>query len=166
MEKTPSPLQPAAQVLAAIAALEPELARAGDPELRERAATLRGQALSGVPLETLLPPCFALVREVARRVLGERPYDVQMLAGIALARGRLVEMQTGEGKTLAAVAPVALHALAGRGVHVLTYNDYLARRDAGWMGPLPVAQLLEPARAPARRAAGVAAGGPGRTRRR
>jgi preprotein translocase subunit SecA len=123
-------------VLAAIGALGPELARAGDQELRDRAGALRGQALDGVPLETLLPPCFALVREIAGRVLGERPYDVQMLAGIALSRGRLVEMQTGEGKTLAAVAPVALNALTGQGVHVLTYNDYLARRDAGWMGPV------------------------------
>jgi preprotein translocase subunit SecA len=123
-------------MLAAIAALEPELVRAGDQELRDRAGALRRQAFDGVPLETLLPPCFALVREIARRVLGERPYDVQMLAGIALSRGRLVEMQTGEGKTLAAVAPVALHALAGKGVHVLTYNDYLARRDAVWMGPV------------------------------
>jgi preprotein translocase subunit SecA len=76
------------------------------------------------------------VRESAHRVLGERPYDEQMLAGILLHRGRLVEMQTGEGKTLAAVGPVALNALTGRGVHVLTYNDYLARRDAGWMGPI------------------------------
>jgi preprotein translocase subunit SecA len=76
------------------------------------------------------------VRETARRVLGERPYEVQLLAGIAMHEGKLVEMQTGEGKTLAAVAPVALNALTGRGVHVLTYNDYLARRDGGWMGPV------------------------------
>ena len=76
------------------------------------------------------------MRETARRALGQRPYDVQMLAGIALHQGKLVEMQTGEGKTLAAVAPVAFNALTGRGVHVLTFNDYLARRDADWMGPV------------------------------
>lgn len=134
MERTSPP--PADQVLADIGALGPELARAGDQELRDRARTLRGRALDGVPLEALLPEQCALVREIAWRVLGERPYDVQMLAGIALSRGQLVEMQTGEGKTLAAVAPVALHALTGQGVHVLTYNDYLARRDAGWMGPI------------------------------
>jgi preprotein translocase subunit SecA len=115
-------------MLEAINAREAELIRASDGELRERAARLREQSE--------LPDVFALVRETARRVLGERPYDVQMLAGIALHEGRLVEMQTGEGKTLAAVAPVALNALSGLGVHVLTYNDYLARRDAEWMGPV------------------------------
>ena len=79
---------------------------------------------------------MALAREAARRALGQRPFDEQVLAGLALAKGRIVEMATGEGKTLAAVAPVFLHALAGRGAHVLTFNDYLARRDAGWMGPV------------------------------
>jgi preprotein translocase subunit SecA len=123
-------------MLEAINAREADLARASDPELSHRAGSLRSQALGGAPLDGLLPDVFALVREIARRVLGERPYDVQMLAGIALHQGKLVEMQTGEGKTLAAVAPVALNALAGRGVHVLTYNDYLARRDAEWMGPV------------------------------
>jgi preprotein translocase subunit SecA len=120
----------------AINAREADLARAGDPELRDRAVSLRRQAFDGAPLDSLLPDVFALVREIARRALGERPYDVQMLAGISLHQGKLVEMQTGEGKTLAAVAPVALNALTGRGVHVLTYNDYLARRDAEWMGPI------------------------------
>ncbi len=136
MAQTTDSLEAAEPALAAIAALEPELTRAGDQELRDRGGALRREAREGAALESLLPECFALVREIARRVLGERPYDVQMLAGIALSRGKLVEMQTGEGKTLAAVAPVALHALTGHGVHVLTYNDYLARRDAGWMGPI------------------------------
>jgi len=122
--------------LAAINARAADLETAGDGDLRDRAQGLRRRACDGVPLDDLLPDCFALVRESARRELGERPYDVQMLAGIALHRGCLVEMQTGEGKTLAAVAPVALNALTGRGVHVLTYNDYLARRDAAWMGPV------------------------------
>ena len=122
--------------LDAINAREADLARASDRELGDRAGDLRRQAREGAPLDDLLPGCFALVRETARRVLGERPYDVQMLAGLFLHEDRLVEMQTGEGKTLAAVAPVALNALTGRGVHVLTYNDYLARRDAAWMGPV------------------------------
>jgi preprotein translocase subunit SecA len=123
-------------MLEAINARAADLARAGDPELNERAARLRRQSKEGAPPDDLLPDVFALVRETAHRVLGERPYDVQMLAGISLHQGKLIEMQTGEGKTLAAVAPVVLNALAGRGVHVLTYNDYLARRDAEWMGPV------------------------------
>lgn len=105
-------------------------------DLAERVRTLRQRAVAGEPLNALLPECFALVREAARRALGERPYEVQLLAGIAMHEGKLVEMQTGEGKTLAAVAPVVLNSLTGRGVHVLTYNDYLARRDAAWMGPV------------------------------
>src|SRR3954451_4271938 len=123
-------------MLAAIDDREGDLARAGDGELRGRARTVRQRDGDGAPGEELLPECFALVREIARRTLGERPYDEQMLAGIALHQGRLVEMQTGEGKTLVAVAPVTLNALTGRGVHVLTFNDYLARRDAGWMAPI------------------------------
>ena len=127
-------LAPYLSRLDAINAQEPELRRLGDGELSERARTLRRRAQSGKALGALLPESYALVRETARRVLGERPYEVQVLAGIAMHEGKLVEMQTGEGKTLAAVAPVVLHAFTGRGVHVLTYNDYLARRDAGWMG--------------------------------
>jgi preprotein translocase subunit SecA len=122
-----------------INAREGELHRLADGDRTERARTLRRRALAGEPLDALLPECFALVRETARRALGERPYEVQLLAGIAMHEGKLVEMQTGEGKTLAAVAPVALNALNalnGCGVHVLTYNDYLARRDAAWMGPV------------------------------
>ena len=90
----------------------------------------------GAPVEAQLPEAFALAREAARRALGQRPFDEQILAGLALAQGKIAEMATGEGKTLAAVAPVFLHALAGRGAHVLTFNDYLARRDAAWMGPV------------------------------
>lgn len=123
-------------MLEAINARAADLARADDAELGEQSARLRRRALAGEPLDDLLPEVFALVRETASRTLGERPYDVQMLAGIELHQGKLIEMQTGEGKTLAAVAPVVLNALAGRGVHVLTYNDYLARRDAEWMGPV------------------------------
>jgi preprotein translocase subunit SecA len=123
-------------MLDAINDREEDLKRAGDEELRDRARAVRQRARDGEPAADLLPECFALVREIARRTLGERPYDEQMLAGIALHQGRLAEMQTGEGKTLAAVAPVTLNALTGRGVHVLTFNDYLARRDAGWMAPV------------------------------
>lgn len=107
---------------------EAGLRRSSDRALRERFARLRAADDIAIP--------FALVREAARRVLGLRPHDVQITAGLAMARGLLVEMQTGEGKTLAAVAPACLFALAGRGVHVLTFNDYLARRDAEWMGPV------------------------------
>ncbi len=87
-------------------------------------------------LESIRAEYFALVREASRRVLGLRPFDVQVLAALALDAGHIVEMQTGEGKTLAAVMPASLHALTGQGVHVLTFNDYLARRDAEWMGPV------------------------------
>lgn len=107
-----------------------------DADLKEMSRNFKQQALNGVPADELLVRSFALVREAAARTLKMRPFDVQMLAGIALHYGALVEMQTGEGKTLAATAPVYLNALYGKGVHVLTFNDYLARRDAAWMGPL------------------------------
>jgi len=124
------------EVLARISALEPAMERLPDAGLTERARALRSQGADGAPIEEQLPQAFALSREAARRALGQRPFDEQVLAGVALARGRVAEMATGEGKTLAAVAPVFLHALAGRGAHVLTFNDYLARRDAAWMGPV------------------------------
>lgn len=104
--------------------------------LKRMSSELKQQAQNGVPAEKLLVRAFALVREAAARTLGMKPYDVQMLAAIALHYGSLVEMQTGEGKTLAATAPVYLNALYGKGVHVLTFNDYLAGRDAAWMQPL------------------------------
>jgi preprotein translocase subunit SecA len=105
-----------------------------DTEIRARAVDLREHA--GGSRETIRTAFFALAREASRRVLGLRPFDVQVLAAIALDRGHIVEMQTGEGKTLAAVMPAALAALTGEGAHVLTFNDYLACRDAQWMGPL------------------------------
>ena len=107
-----------------------------DDRLKGRSAGLMARARQGASPDELLIEGFALVRESARRVLAMRPFDVQVLAGIAMHQGKLVEMQTGEGKTLAAVLPAYLNALAGQGVHVLTFNDYLARRDAQWMGPL------------------------------
>jgi preprotein translocase subunit SecA len=123
-------------VLARVCALEPETARLADHELTARARKLSLRVGDGAPLDALVPEAFALAREAARRALGQRPFDEQVLAGLALADGRVAEMATGEGKTLAAVAPVFLHALGSRGAHVLTFNDYLARRDAAWMGPV------------------------------
>jgi preprotein translocase subunit SecA len=122
--------------LAAMAAFEPALRAAAADELRGRAAKLRERAAAGSALDELLVEAFALTREAARRALALRPFDEQLAGGIALHHGRVVEMPTGEGKTLAAVAPVFLAGLQGRGVHVLTFNDYLARRDALWMGPV------------------------------
>jgi preprotein translocase subunit SecA len=124
------------KTLARISALEPAAAAFDDAGLQARARRLRSRVQAGAAPATDLPEAFALAREAARRALGQRPFDEQVLAGLALAQGKIVEMATGEGKTLAAVAPVFLHALAGRGAHVLTFNDYLARRDAAWMGPV------------------------------
>ena len=129
-------LRPSAGLLESVNAFETQLSGENDRQLKDRAAALRTRADDGTPLDDLLAETFALVREASRRLLGLRPYDVQILAGIGLHRGRVVEMQTGEGKTLAAVAPAVLNALGMHGVHVLTVNDYLARRDAGWMGPV------------------------------
>jgi preprotein translocase subunit SecA len=119
--------------IAAIARHEPALAELETGGLRDRAAALREQVAVDPPARLEL---FALVREAARRRLGLRLFDEQIAAGLALDRGAIAEMATGEGKTLAAVAPVILRAFEGRGTHVLTFNDYLARRDAAWMGPV------------------------------
>ncbi len=107
-----------------------------DAALAARARELATRAQSGTPLEELVVEVYATVREAANRTLGLRPFDVQVVAALALHDGHVVEMQTGEGKTLAAVMPAFLNALTGKGVHVLTFNDYLARRDAEWMGPI------------------------------
>jgi len=115
---------------------EENLAGETDARLQEMTASLRARAQKGTSLDELLVEVFALVREAADRVLGMRPFEVQVMAAVALHQGKLVEMQTGEGKTLTAVLPTCLNALAGRGVHILTFNDYLARRDAAWMGPV------------------------------
>ncbi len=122
--------------LLAIRAQGPTLSALPDDELTARARALAARARASTPVEALREDLFALVVEAARRALGLSIYDEQLIAGLAMAEGRAVEMQTGEGKTLAAVAPVALQALAGAGAHVLTFNDYLARRDAAWMGPI------------------------------
>ena len=107
-----------------------------DQELSRQAEKIKKEVKASGAKEELLIRTYGLVREVCRRKLGMRPYRVQLVAGIALYQGKLAEMKTGEGKTLAAVMPVCLKALEGKGVHVLTFNDYLARRDALWMGPV------------------------------
>jgi len=115
---------------------EIKLDSSSDKGLKEMSRELMNRACNGDTSENLLVDAFALVRETSRRVLGLYPFDVQVMAGIALHRGKIVEMQTGEGKTLAAVMPAYLNALTGKGVHVLTFNDYLAHRDAEGMGPI------------------------------
>src|SRR5262245_51804850 len=122
--------------LGAIASHEPGVQGLDDEGMRARALALRDALRGGEALEAVRDEVFALAREAARRTLGLRPFDVQVVAALALEGGSVVEMQTGEGKTLAAVMPTALEALAGRGAHVLTFNDSLARRDAEWMGPV------------------------------
>ena len=119
-----------------VAALEPELQNLADPQLRKRSLSLQYRARSGEPLARLLVEGYALVREAARRTINMRHFDVQILGGIAMFHRSIVEMQTGEGKTLAATLPMYLHGLLGRGCHLATVNDYLARRDADWMGPI------------------------------
>jgi len=116
--------------------MEPELQQLSDYDLRKRSLALRYRARSGEPLARLLPEAYALVREAGRRTMNMRHFDVQILGGIAMFNQSIAEMQTGEGKTLTATLPMYLHALAGRGCHLATVNDYLARRDAEWMEPV------------------------------
>ncbi|HQF31808.1 MAG TPA: preprotein translocase subunit SecA, partial [Hyphomicrobiales bacterium] len=118
----------------AINALEDEVAALSDEALRARTEEFRRQIAEGASLDDLLVPAFATVREAAKRVLGQRHFDVQLIGGIVLHEGKISEMKTGEGKTLVATLPVYLNALSGNGVHVVTVNDYLASRDAEWMG--------------------------------
>ncbi|MCC6203857.1 MAG: preprotein translocase subunit SecA [Hyphomicrobiales bacterium] len=120
--------------VAAINALENELAALSDDALKARTVQFREQLANGTDIDDLLVPAFATVREAAKRALGMRPFDVQMIGGMVLHGGGIAEMRTGEGKTLVATAPVYLNALAGKGVHVVTVNDYLAKRDSEWMG--------------------------------
>ncbi len=118
----------------AINALEPEIAALSDDELRARTDEFRQQLANGKSLDDLLIPAFATVREAAKRTLGQRHFDVQLIGGMVLHEGAIAEMRTGEGKTLVATLAVYLNALAGNGVHVVTVNDYLAKRDSEWMG--------------------------------
>ncbi len=118
----------------AINALEPEYSSLSDADLKAKSDEFRRQIADGTPLEKILPHAFATVREAAKRTLGQRHFDVQLVGGMVLNEGSIAEMKTGEGKTLVATLPVYLNALTGRGVHVVTVNDYLASRDAEWMG--------------------------------
>jgi len=120
----------------AVNALEPEVAALSDEALKARTDEFRKQLASGKTLDDILVPAFATVREAAKRTLGQRHFDVQLIGGMVLHEGDIAEMKTGEGKTLVATLAVYLNALAGKGVHVVTVNDYLARRDAGWMGQI------------------------------
>ncbi|MGE5408975.1 MAG: preprotein translocase subunit SecA, partial [Syntrophothermus sp.] len=120
----------------AINRFEPEMEALSDGELREEADALRERAREGESLDDLLPEAFALTREAARRTIGQRHYDVQLIGGMVLNDGGIAEMRTGEGKTLTATLPVFLNTLAGKSVHVVTVNDYLARRDSEWMKPI------------------------------
>src|SRR5712672_3255268 len=120
----------------AINALEPEIAALSDEALKARTAEFRQQLAGGKTLDDILVPAFATVREAAKRTLGQRHFDVQLVGGIVLHEGDIAEMKTGEGKTLVATLAVYLNALSGRGVHVVTVNDYLARRDSEWMGQI------------------------------
>src|SRR3954471_19418563 len=120
----------------AINALEPELVALTDEALKARTDEFRKQLAEGKTLDDILVPAFATVREAAKRTLGQRHFDVQLIGGMVLHEGKIAEMKTGEGKTLVATLPVYLNALSGRGLHVVTVNDYLAKRDAEWMGQI------------------------------
>ena len=119
-----------------INALEPAMAALSDEALRAKTVEFRERLADGATLDELLPEAFAVVREAGKRTLGQRHFDVQLVGGMVLHDGKIAEMKTGEGKTLVATLPVYLNALAGKGVHVVTVNDYLARRDAEWMGQI------------------------------
>ena len=117
-----------------INSLEAEIEKRTDAELISSLAALKEQVTDDESLNTVLPEVFALVREAAKRTMDLRHYDVQLIGGVILHRGKITEMRTGEGKTLMATLPATLNALSGKGVHIVTVNDYLARRDAVWMG--------------------------------
>ncbi|MHA6300297.1 preprotein translocase subunit SecA [Devosia sp. CAU 1758] len=122
--------------VAAINALEPELVKLSDEELRARTAEFKAQIEQGAKLDDLIVPAFATVREASKRVLGMRHFDVQLIGGMVMNDSSIAEMRTGEGKTLVATLPLYLNALAGKGAHLVTVNDYLVRRDAQWMGQI------------------------------
>ena len=121
-------------IVEAINAKEAEIAALDDAGVRARTDWLKERLAKGETLEKILPDAFATVREAAKRTLGQRHFDVQLMGGMVLNMGKIAEMGTGEGKTLVSTLPVYLNALAGKGVHVVTVNDYLAKRDSTWMG--------------------------------
>jgi preprotein translocase subunit SecA len=124
------------RTLALVNRLEPTMQALSDQQLREKTDEFKRRLADGATLDELLPEAFAVVREASQRVLAKRHFDVQIIGGVALHQGRIAEMKTGEGKTLVAVLPAYLNALAGKGVHIVTVNDYLARFHAEWMGPV------------------------------
>ncbi|MDP3695421.1 MAG: preprotein translocase subunit SecA, partial [Desulfocapsaceae bacterium] len=114
--------------------IEDSLLTLDDAQLAAKTVTFKERLVKGEPLDDLLPESFAVMREAAKRVLGERHYDVQLIGGVILHQGKIAEMKTGEGKTLTSTLPTYLNSLTGKGVHLVTVNDYLAARDAEWMG--------------------------------
>ena len=114
--------------------LEPSISPLTDEELKAKTPEFKERLANGETLDDLLPEAFAVVREAAKRVLGMRHFDVQLIGGVVLQQGRIAEMRTGEGKTLDSTCPAYLNAHTGNGVHIVTVNDYLAKRDAEWMG--------------------------------
>src|SRR5260370_10994490 len=121
-------------LIAAINDLEPQMQQLSDAELAQKTVDFKQRVANGEPVDDLLIESFAVCREAGRRILNMRHFDVQLIGGVVLHRGKISEMRTGEGKTLVATLPVYLNALEGLGVHVVTVNDYLAKRDAEWMG--------------------------------
>ena len=129
-------IKPLWAVVTKINALEPRFQAMSDDELKAMTPAFRERLSAGETLEDLLPEAFAVVREAAKRTLGQRHFDVQLVGGMVLHDGHISEMKTGEGKTLVATLPTYLNALTGEGVHVVTVNDYLAKRDSEWMGQI------------------------------
>src|SRR5208337_729153 len=125
-----------APIVDEISVFEPEIRKFSDAQLRGKTPEFRQRLEKGEELDDLLPEAFAVVREASARVLGMRPFDVQLIGGIVLHQGKISEMKTGEGKTLVATMPIYLNALSGKGVHLITVNDYLAKRDSEWMGQI------------------------------
>ncbi len=125
-----------APIVDQINTFEPAVSALSDEQLGAKTNEFRERLAGGVTLEELLPEAFAVVREAARRTIGQRPFDVQLVGGVVLHEGKIAEMKTGEGKTLTATLPLYLNALPGKGAHLVTVNDYLARRDSEWMSPI------------------------------
>src|SRR5574342_1350246 len=123
-------------IVGQVNAFEPTIQALSDEQLRAKTVEFRQRLANGETLDDLLPEAFAVVRETGRRVLNMRHFDVQIIGGTVLHRGKIAEMKTGEGKTLVATLPAYLNAISGKGVHIVTVNDYLAKRDAIWMGQI------------------------------
>ena len=152
------------KVVTQINALEPEMEKMRDAEFPHQTQKLKERIEAGESLEKVLPEAFAMVREAARRCLSMRHFDVQLIGGMVLNNGNIAEMRTGEGKTLVATLPAYLNALTGNGVHIITVNDYLAQRDAEWMGQRTIGPLTGSsggAKTDARRHATAGSSGPG-----